>query len=398
MPMGRSATLSPSVPRALAGIFSATLIAFLAVGGVVTILPRYVVEERGGGDVEVGIVVGAFAVAALLARPFAGRLADARGRRPVVLAGTVLMVLGGLWYAVPAGIAGLVVARVLLGLGEGMLFTAGATWAVDAAPEDRRGQVIGLYGLAIWGGLSIGPPVGEGLLALGGYPAVWAFSVLAPVAGLAIALALREPARAPEARTPQPAGGAYRAALGPGVALALANVGYATLAGFVVLHLQERGDGRGAAVFTAFAIAVVASRLLLGSLPDRVGARRSAIAAALAEAAGLAVVAAAHDAIAAAAGAALMGIGFSTLYPALALLVVDRVPPSRRGTALGGFTAFFDLGVGIGAPLAGAVAAGAGYPAAFAVAALCAAAAAAAPLLGRRTRHANVRSAVADPG
>jgi len=60
-----------------------------------------------------------------------------------------------------------------------------------------------------------------------------------------------------------------------------------------------------------------------------------------------------------------MGLGFSMLYPSLALVVVERMPVSQRGAGLGAFTAFFDAGVGLGGPLAGAIAALAGYPAAF---------------------------------
>ena len=57
----------------------------------------------------------------------------------------------------------------------------------------------------------------------------------------------------------------------------------------------------------------------------------------------------------------------------LALLVVDRVPDERRGAAMGAFTAFFDLGVGLGAPFAGLVAslAGGQYAVAFYVGGAC---------------------------
>jgi MFS family permease len=72
------------------------------------------------------------------------------------------------------------------------------------------------------------------------------------------------------------------------------------------------------------------------------------------------------------AGALAMGGAFSLLYPSLSLVVIERVPEHRRGSALGTFTAFFDAGVGLGAPLAGAVAALGGYGGAFATAAACA--------------------------
>ena len=67
-----------------------------------------------------------------------------------------------------------------------------------------------------------------------------------------------------------------------------------------------------------------------------------------------------------------MGAGFSLLFPSLALLVVNRVPEERRGVAMGTFTAFFDLGMGVGSPIAGAAAAIGGYEAAFVLAAACA--------------------------
>ena len=51
--------------------------------------------------------------------------------------------------------------RLILGIGDGWVFTAGATWIVDLAPPERRGRVIGLFGLAVWGGLTVGPLLGE---------------------------------------------------------------------------------------------------------------------------------------------------------------------------------------------------------------------------------------------
>jgi MFS family permease len=163
-----------------------------------------------------------------------------------------------------------------------------------------------------------------------------------------------------------------REARRPGAALALANVGYAALAGFVVLDLRAHGVAGGASVFTAFAVAVFASRLVLSPLPDRVGARATATGAALLEALGLGIIALAGSLSAALAGALIVGVGFAMLFPSLALMVVGEVGEERRGSALGAFTAFFDIGVGLGAPLAGATAALAGYSAVFILGALAA--------------------------
>jgi MFS family permease len=357
---------------AFAGVFASALFAFLAVGSVLPALPRFVHGPLHAGDVWVGVVTGAFAFTAVVGRPIAGRIADQRGRRAVVVGGCLLVAIAGGLYFIPAGVPGLIVARLVLGVGEGAVFTAGATWIVDLAPVARRGQAIGLFGLAVWGALSAGPLIGEGLFQVGGYSLVWAFATASPLIGAV--LALRQPGGGPASELPERGPLIPPEVVRPGVALALVNVGYAALAGFIVLDLQHLGVGHGAGVFTAFAAAVVGTRLLLGRMPDRYGGRASAIAAGIAETIGLTLIALATSLPLAIVGAIVMGVGFSTLFPSLALIVVNRSGEDRRGGALGLFTAFFDIGVGLGAPLIGAIAALGGYQAGFWAAAACAAA------------------------
>jgi MFS family permease len=366
IPLARS---SPAF-AAFAGIFLVTMLGLLSVGATLPVLPRYVKGEIGGGDLEVGIVTGAFAITGLACRPLAGHFADRRGRKPAVILGALLTAMAGVLYFVPAGVPGLIVARLFLGAGEGMVYTAGSAWVVDLAPPERRGRLIGLYGLAIWGGLTLGPPIGELILHVSSFELVWAFAAAAPLVGMLIAL------RVPESFRPRDDAEFERRflaheALRPGLGLSLAIVGYASISAFIVLHLNERGIGHGAEVFTAFAATVVAMRIFGGDLPDRVGPLRCAIGAGLIEAAGLVIIALANGLAVALAGAIAMGAAFSLLFPSLALVVLDRVPEERRGVAMGTFTAFFDLGMGLGGPLTGAAAALAGYQGAFEVAALC---------------------------
>jgi len=348
---------------AFAGVFAVTFAGLVAVGAVLPVLPRYVHGPLDSGNIAVGVVIGSYAITGLLLRPFAGRLADRRGRKPTMLIGSALVAVAGFLYLLPLGVPGLIGARLLLGAGEGTVFTAGSAWIVDIAPPARRGRVIGLYGLAVWSGLSIGPLIGELLLSASGYTAVWLFAGAAPLVGALIALRLPDTFR-PVGHTEQHPLIA-REAVRPGVALALASLGYATVASFVVLHLDARGIGHGATVFGAFATMVVLTRLIGGDLPDRVGPLRVAITAAAVEAVGLATMGLAGNLTVAICGALAMGAAFSLLYPSLSLIVVGRVPETRRGAALGTFTAFFDAGIGLGAPLAGVAAVLAGYEGAF---------------------------------
>jgi len=268
---------------AFAGVFAVTFSGLVAVGAVLPVLPRYVHGPLDAGNVAVGVVIGSYAVTGLLLRPVAGRLADHRGRRPTVLGGSILVAVAGFLYLLPLGVPGLIGARLLLGAGEGTVFTAGSAWIVDIAPPERRGRVIGLYGLSVWAGLSIGPLIGELLLHASGYRLVWIFAGVAPLVGALIALRLPDPFH------PKPGEDEHhpliaREAVRPGTALALGSLGYATVASFLVLHLDQRGVGHGAAVFGVFATMVVLTRLIGGDLPDRVGPARVAFVAALVEA------------------------------------------------------------------------------------------------------------------
>ena len=362
---------APTGIGASTGLFIAALFAFIATGAALPVLPTYVHGPLHSGDIAVGIVVGSFAVTSVVCRPIAGRQADRRGRRAVLVAGSLALALGGLLYIFSSSVITLVLARLMVGAGEGSVYTAGATWVVDLAPVNRRGLALGMFGLAVWGGLSLGPVAGELLRSSSGYDAVWILTAALPLAGAAIAVRLPEPSRPPQSGRPIPLLHFPRSARRPAFALALANIGYAALAGFIVLDLRKQGIG-GATVFTAFAVSVFASRLIFGRVPDRFGARVTATGAGLVEALGLIVIALAHSLPVALLGAIVVGAGFSMMFPSLALMVVDDVHDEHRGSAMGTFTAFFDIGVGAGGPLSGATASLAGYPAVFVLASVAA--------------------------
>ena len=360
--------LAPDSPwTAFAGIFIVTNLGLLAVGATLAVLPHYVRDNLNGSDLEVGIVSGSFALTGIVCRPIAGHLADSRGRKLTLIGGAALAAIAGALYFVPAGIPGLIVARLFLGAGEGTVFTAGSAWNVDMAPEERRGRMIGLYGLAIWTGLTLGPPIGVLLQHAGGFDLVWAFAAGAPLLGAAIATQLPETYAVKGHRTE----GSFisREALGPGLTFALSVVGFAAVSAFIILSLDERGIGHGPEVFSVFAATVVLTRLIAGGLPDRIGAERCAVGAALVETAGLILIGAAEHLPVVIAGAIGMGAAFSLLFPSLSLVAVNRVGPDRRGAAMGTFTANFDLGMLVGSPAVGAAAALGGYSAAFYLAA-----------------------------
>ncbi|WP_420116640.1 MFS transporter [Micromonospora sp.] len=382
--MTTAPTRDTAVPRlAMVGIFGGLFAGYPGLTAVIPVLPAFLRDRHDAGDFTVGLVVTVTAVTALLVRPVAGALADRYGHRTVMLTGALVVGAGGLLYLLPLGVPALVAVRLLLGAGEAALFTAGAVWTVALAPHHRRGQLIGLYGVSMWGGISAGTFLGATLQQVS-FTAVWVLSAAAPLLAAGLVAVVPTPLRT----APTGGGGGLllRPALLPGIALTLGAAGYAGLAAFVVLHLDARDIGHGVVVLSCFSAVYAGTRLVIGHLPDRLGPRRVAAWCGVGEAVGLAVVAVAPNLPVAVAGSVVMGIGFSLLHPSLALMVMDRTDPARQGAAIGAYTSFWDLGLAVWGPVTGLVAAGFGYPAVFVVGAACALVAAAlAVRIGRPT-------------
>lgn len=371
----RSAGQALRFYRPFAPMFGGIFCCLLGVGASLATVPFFVLQRLHGSKVEVGVAVAAISVAVVVARPVAGRLADQHGYKLLMLCGAVACTLAGVAYYGAGNVLALVAVRILHGAGEGAVYTAGAAWLVGLCPPERRGRVVGLYGTAMWLGITLGALFGTVAMHLIGFSGVWGLCVLVGAAGFLSVSAGKRP--------PRPEGSARRlvvlpvTTIVPGVALSLASLGYAALAAFVALHMMARGVADGIAAFNAFGFTYIGVRLFIGNLPDRLGPRRVSFWSALVETVGLLVVAIAPNLLVVIIGGLVMGAGLSLLFPALALIVINRSDKSQQGAALGTFTSFWDLGIAVGAPVSGLIASVFGYAAIYYVMAGCALASAA---------------------
>jgi MFS family permease len=358
----------------------ATLAYFVAENIVLPILPLYVRGPLGGGDVAVGVVVGAFSVTALLVRPWAGRLADRRGRRLPMVLGVSIFTASVSGYTLSGSVAVLVALRLLTGVGEALFFTAAASAIADMAPDERRGEAISFFSLALWTGIAVGPVVGEVVLHGGRFSLVWlvstAFGLLAGI----LALRIRVPGLAGKeghARL------IHRAALLPGGTLLTSILGAAGFFAFVPLYSRQLGLSGARLVFVVFSGLVVAIRLFGARLPDRLGPVRTTRMSLAVSALGLVVMGSWRTTAGLFAATSLYGVGQALAFPALMTLALRDVPAGERGAVVATFTSFVDLGFGIGPAALGFVADASGYPAVF----LAGAAAAGLGLLAFASRY-----------
>jgi predicted MFS family arabinose efflux permease len=354
--------------RAFVLLAAADLAYFTADGIAIYALPLYVTGPIGSDEAGAGLAFGAFAISALILRPFAGRLSDMRGRRPLLLAGAGLCVVGMVLTAFVGSLAYVVAARLLLGVGEAAFFVASIAALVDIAPPDRIGEAMSYNSLGLYLGLALGPPLGEVLVGQGGFVAAWLGA-----AGLGL-ISVLTVLRLPETRVaaPDPSGPApliHWKVVPIALGFLTSIVAMGGFLAFASLHAVEVGLRAASLPLFTYGAVVVVGRIAFAKVMDRVPSLPLGAGALTAMAAGLTVVAAWSSPAGVIVGAMLLGLGVTFSTPAFFSAIFGAVRPSERGAASGTATAFIDLGLGGGPILLGLVASAATIPLAFVVAA-----------------------------
>ncbi|HEX2296107.1 MAG TPA: MFS transporter [Actinomycetota bacterium] len=361
-------------PRLVTPVFVlitlSTFAYFVSVGALIPTLPLYVEGPLGGGDVAVGLGIGAFSLSAVLLRPYSGRLSDERGRRLLLVAGAGLVTASVAGYTLVSSLVPLLLLRLVTGAGEAFFYVGAASAINDIAPDERRGEALSFFSLALYAGMAIGPILGEAALGDDRYSAAWLLA--AGAAGVALLLGWKVPDTRPRDVVPGAAPLIHRAALVPGTVLAASVWGLAGFSTFVPLYARELGLEGSSYVFATYSGLVLALRLFGAQIPDRLGTRLTSRLALTASALGMAIMGFVDAAAGLFVGGAIFGIGQALAFPALMSIAVRGAPASERGAVVGTFTAFFDLAFGLGAVSLGGVAAAFGYAGSFRVASLVA--------------------------
>jgi len=356
---------------ALLPIMAVVLIAFLVIGLALPALPLHVHQGLGLSAFVVGLVTGSQFAASLISRVWSGRYADTRGAKPAVVAGLLTAGAAGLLYLLSLRFVGaplvsvniLLLGRALLGGAESFIITGAVSWGLARVGSQSAGRVIAWMGMALFAALALGAPFGTALYAVGGFAAVAGATVLVPLMTVVLVAPL-SPVPAQRGARPalrQVAGGVWM----PGLGSALSSIGFGAIIAFSSLLSAERGWSPVWLAFSAFAVALVAARLVLGHVPDRWGGARVALVCVLIEAVGLALIWLAPSRALAAAGAAFTGFGYSLVYPGLGVEAVRRAPPQSRGVVMGAYTACLDVALGFGSPALGLIAGRAGLGSVF---------------------------------
>lgn len=359
---------SPLFTGTFVALTIADLAYFTAAGVSIFALPLFVTGPLGHDEIAAGVAFGVFAVSALVLRPFAGRLTDRVGRRPLLVGGALLAAACLALTAVAADLVTIIMLRLAAGVAEAAFFVAGFAALADIAPAERIGEALSYNSLGLYLGIALGPLLGELLYENVGYPAAWLGAAALALIAAALVLVIGETSTTRTER-----GEPFRIVHRPSIP---ASIGFLTslaaVGGFLAfasLHATRIGIADPSLALFTYGAVVVACRVAFARVPDRLPSLPLGAAALATIGTGLVLTSLWREPAGTFAGIAVIAVGVSFSTPAFFSAIFATAAPKERGIASGTASAAIDLGLGIGPILLGFVAAPYGIPWAFAVAA-----------------------------
>jgi len=342
-------------------------------------LPHYVIET-GASKVQTGVIIGVFTLAAVLFRPYFGKLADAYGRRRLMLFGAGLFGAVYIFYILYVmychanEFASLYPIRLLHGLGYAAFIPASTAYAADLAPAERRGEIMGIFGITNVFAMSIFPAIGITIVKYtNSFSNLCAVGTLLAISAFLAAMMVREvrkPAGKNSSSSSMLTVARQNVILIAAAAMFAGTTVYGALMAFLPVFAVERGFSDFGLFFTMYAVGSLASRLVLGKISDRVGRYRIITLGLILLALSSFLLTSLSQFYTLIISGACAGVGFGALVPTLIALVADKTKPQERGVALGILTSFLDLGISAGAIVLGFVGEYWGYSALFGVGSL----------------------------
>jgi MFS family permease len=350
-----------------------------------TVLPLLAQREFGLASVTaaLGFIV-AFGVVKAATNLLAGWLGDRWGRKRVLVIGWLLGLPVPMLIIWAPSWSWIVAANVLLGLNQGLTWSMTVVMKIDLVGPARRGLAMGLNEFA--GYLAVaGAALGSGLLAeaYGLRPMPFYLGIAVASLGLALSLlgvrdttayaALEEagsPAAAPPLRTLVAMGTWRDPALATASQVGLVNNLNDGLAwGLFPLFFAAGGLAIDEIAVLAFAYPATwgLTQLVTGALSDRWGRRHLIVWGMLLQGAALFAIALTRGLGPWLAASIGLGLGTAMVYPTLLAVIGDVGRPAWRGTAVGVYRLWRDLGYAVGALAAGVLADRLGMPAAIAM-------------------------------
>jgi len=315
------------------------------------LLPLYILDH-GGNQGDIGVVMGVFALASAVCRPWVAEMIDRIGRKRSYTLGSILMVVSPFLYIFIQDPLGstypfFLLLRAIHGIGLAICFTAVFTFMADILPQDRLNEGIGMFGISGLIGIAIGPVVAEITLRHFGFFGLFITAGLLATVALFVHQPLKESLSERSTTHKTTFFGLFRREkfIVVGLLSLLFGFGLAGTGGFVAPLAEERNLGFISVYFFCYSGGAIAVRFVGGWLADRLGENRILPYSIVLYMAGLFILPFTYNQITLCAAGVLSGIGHGLLFPLLNTMAVRDEPAAVRGKATGIFTGGIDTGI-----------------------------------------------------
>ena len=325
----------------------------------------------GASPATLGAVTAIFAMAALLIRPFSGKVADRLDCKKAAIFSLLGTTLAMAIYTLSSNYGMLLAARFIHGLFFGLYTTLTMAMASRVLPDSRMGSGIGIFGLGIVISMSLGPNVGISIVDSFNFNYLFIAAAITPLlsAFLLLFISKQEPVvrKGDEKNSNEPFWRDFFApeAIGPATIGLLNAMAMGAINTFIVLHGRNKGVEGIGVFFTVNAVIVIAVRPFFSYFMDRVQVKRILYPCSLFIIASVLVIGIADTLPMFLLGSILFGIGNSGAQPALQTMSLRAVGFERRGAASGTYYIGLDLGNTVGPLVMSMVSGVYGYSAAY---------------------------------
>lgn len=339
----------PFVILLVANFFQSTA-AFMAN----TTIPLYL-DAMGSGAGIVGVVVGAFAITALLIRPFSGPAFDSFSRKKLFIAAQGINALAFVLYGVVSSVPAFFCVRLLHGIGIGCAGPLAMSLVSEYLPPTRFATGISVYSLAQTFAQVVGPGLGLWLIEAIGFQATYLIA-----AGLLL-VSMASISRVVEVPRDKPP---YQLKLGrmfaretldKAIVVTLFALAFGGTTSYLVLYGTKLGIDNLGAYFVVYALCLLVTRPVYGRLADTFGAQRILIPGVICFAASYVMLWHTTTFAGLMAVAVVASAGFGACMPLVQSLAMAEVPPNRRGAASNTIYTGMDVGSLLGPLFAGFV-------------------------------------------
>jgi MFS family permease len=327
-------------------------------------LPIYL-SRLGSNEVEIGILIGIFAVSSLVLRPFVGRALLTIPEKNFMIAGALLSALTSIAYLLTPPFWPLLIVRVFQGIGFAFFQTASFTLVANMSSESHRGQSLSYFFLANITSVALAPSLG--MFFINHFSFTLLFLACSGLSLGALFITHRLGRRQVVPSQDPSIGDGFlisRKALPPSIVSSFALFTWGALGAFFPLYAINHEVTNPGLFFTTIAIMLILGRSLGGKILDIYGRDEVILPSLFTYVISMVILAFSKTLPMFILVAVIYGIGHAFLMPALMADVLDRVG-SSPGPAMGTLTGISDLGISLGAVIMGIIVHWSGYPIMF---------------------------------